>query len=252
MKLVVGFVCEGPRDVDLLVSVIDHLIPEAEIIPRYLQPDESLISIFANGWKGVWRWCNAYGKDIDAYAKGIFPQLDMLIVHMDGDVSRTERTSHCNCSEVSCIARTNTIPPDCDNNKCPIVLPCELHEESPRGYALHLRSLLSEMFPMTYQLPIIIVVPCDSTDAWIVAALEDFENMIDYESIKKPWDTIIAHKKYYHNLKISRNNKSKVVYTSLIEQMVNNWEKVTLRCEQADCFQKKILRIRDSVLDIGD
>ena len=55
MKLVVGFVCEGPRDVDLLVSVIDHLIPEAEIIPRYLQPDESLISIFANGWKGVWR-----------------------------------------------------------------------------------------------------------------------------------------------------------------------------------------------------
>ena len=73
MKKIVGLVCEGPRDMDLLVSVIDRILPQADISYRYIQPDETLSSPFLTGWKGVWNWCDQYGKSIDEYANGIFP-----------------------------------------------------------------------------------------------------------------------------------------------------------------------------------
>ena len=37
----IGFVCEGPRDSDMLESVVRHILNE-EIYPLYLQPETSM------------------------------------------------------------------------------------------------------------------------------------------------------------------------------------------------------------------
>ena len=52
----IGFVCEGPRDIDMLEAVIRNILNE-DIHPLYLQPEASLTGENGNGWKGVWSWC---------------------------------------------------------------------------------------------------------------------------------------------------------------------------------------------------
>ena len=47
----IGFVCEGPRDSDILEAVISQILGE-EISPLYLQPEPSLTGENGNGWKG--------------------------------------------------------------------------------------------------------------------------------------------------------------------------------------------------------
>lgn len=243
MKRIIGLVCEGPRDSALLASVIDHILPTEDIIYRYIQPDESLRSPLLNGWKGVWRWCDQYGPMIDEYASNVFPQLDLLVVQMDGDVSRTNRVSHCNCNDTTCPQRGEKHPTSCDNNLCPIRLPCSRHGEIPAGYVTHLRELLSEMFSEYRRLPILFLIPCDSTDTWIVAALDDFDSSIEYETIKDPWVTIISQGKYYHSIRISSGQKSKKVYDKLVLLMLEQWEKVVARCTQAAQFQQELEKL---------
>ena len=243
MKKIVGLVCEGPRDMDLLVSVIDRILPQADISYRYIQPDETLSSPFLTGWKGVWNWCDQYGKSIDEYANGISPKLDLLIVHLDGDVSRSNRESHCWCNAVACADRGAVFPTRCDNTKCPIRLPCPHHEETVESYVNHLQALLAGMFSEDRSLPILFFVPCDSTDAWIVAALEDFPEPTDYESIKNPWATIICQGKYYHGVRINGAKKSRRSYDDLIAMMIGSWDKTVLRCKQAARFQEKIVHL---------
>lgn len=241
MRKTIGIVSEGPRDSDLLAAVIDSIFPDDEITYRYIQPDESLESPHANGWKGVWRWCDENGKDIDKYSKGVFPQLDLLIVHMDGDVSRTEKASHCLCEGVECPHKDETIPPNCRYPKeCPITLPCNNHGEPPEGYVSHLRELLSRMFSEEHEIPIIFVIPCDSTDIWIVAALDDME---DYELLKNPWSTVISKGKYYHSVRIHGDKKNKSAYLNLIEQMLKQWDRVINRCKQAEQFQRELVEM---------
>lgn len=46
---------------------------------------------------------------------------------------------------------------------------------------------------------IIVTIPCDSTDAWIVAAYDDYDNV---EQIIDPWKNIIAKAKYYHDVRV--------------------------------------------------
>lgn len=240
MKRIIGLVCEGPRDSDLITSVIDHILPTDDITYRYIQPDKSLQSPLLNGWKGVWRWCDQYGPMIEEYANSIFPKLDLLVIQVDGDVSRTDRVSHCNCNDVVCPQRGEKHPTNCNNNLCPIRFPCSRHGETPVGYVTHLQGLLSGAFPEYRTLPILFLVPCDSADTWIVAALDDFNPSKEYETIKDPWVTIISQGRYYHGVRISSGKKSKKIYEKLVFLMLEQWEKVTVRCTQAAQFQREL------------
>ena len=60
----IGFVCEGPRDSDMLEAVARHILNE-EIYPLYLQPESSLTGENGCGWKGVWTWCIKNGETYD-------------------------------------------------------------------------------------------------------------------------------------------------------------------------------------------
>lgn len=230
----IGFVCEGPRDSDLLEALISH-ISGAEIAPLYLQPDASLVGENGNGWRGVWSWCMKNGKTLDLYMEGATPKIDLIIVQMDGDVARKEREAHCSCYADVCPFSGTVFPPECKNESCPVMIPCELHQEGADGYVSHLRSLLCNCFPGK-NVPVC-VIPCDSTDAWIVAAFENGDNI---EEIHDPWTNIISRGKEYHGIRIPGHKKTKKVFDALIPAVKQNWESVKRRCPQAEGFDRII------------
>lgn len=230
----IGFVCEGPRDSDMLEAVIRKVLNE-DIYPLYLQPEATLTGENGNGWKGVWSWCYKNGQTLDQYMQGAAPKIDLIVVQMDGDVSRKEREVHCECWHDKCEMSGTIFPLKCHKEECPIEIPCNRHPSGSEGYVEHLQSLLHKCFPGEY-IPFFII-PCDSTDAWIVAAFDDLENV---ESIDDPWNNIISKKKKYHGIRVPGHNKTKAVYDKFIASVCQNWELVKSRCPQAAAFEQMI------------
>lgn len=233
----IGFVCEGPRDSDILEAVISQILGE-EISPLYLQPEPSLTGENGNGWKGVWSWCYKNGETLDQLMQGATPKIDLIIIQMDGDVSRKEREVHCLCYTDNCPHSGSAFPLKCKQQDCPIDVPCAHHDDGASGFADHLQKLLLSYFPGV-NIPVCIV-PCDSSDAWVVAAYEDISNI---EGIDDPWTNIIARKKDYHGIRVPGHKKTKTVYDKFIPTVCKNWELVKRRCPQAEIFDRVISSI---------
>lgn len=232
----IGFVCEGPRDYELLSAVVKNILQE-EIRALPLQPEDNLCGDLGNGWKGVLKWCEKQGPILDLFMDGAVPKIDMLVIQMDGDVSRKEKEVHCACG-VDCSDAGQIDPLRCEKiaqNACPVMLPCVAHEDGIKGYVSHLNSLLRK-FMVSERVPVY-AIPCDSTDAWIVAACDELENI---ESIENPWESIISVKKDYHGIRIHGHKKIKSEYAQLIPFVCNNWRKVTETCSQAKAFDDAI------------
>ena len=235
----IGIVCEGPTDYLLLKGVIEA-ISEIEIHCYQLQPEGDLTGQYGNGWKGVWKWCADHAEILQSFMKEISPRLDLLIIQMDGDVARREKEAHCKCDSVKCTEKQNTSPLECKKIKeqnCPVTLPCSMHEQSAKGYCLHLEELLISILKCPEEL--CFVIPCDSTDAWIVAAYDEVE---DVEKIENPWENIISIKKEYHGIRIHGHKKHMIAYRELIKEVCRNWDKVTELCYAADRFNENIRR----------
>ena len=76
-----------------------------------------------------------------------------------------------------------------------------------------------------------IVIPCDSTDAWTVAAYE--EDIDDIEAVVDPWERIISLKKEYHGIRIPGHKKNTAIYRLFLPQIINNWDSITGHCGSA-------------------
>ena len=189
MRKNIGIVSEGPTDYILLKEVIDKITGENNQYVK-LQPEDNLKGEYGNGWKGVWKWSIDTAPILEKIMKEIVPQIDLLIIQMDGDVSRKEKEVHCFCENTKCLLKEKYSPLECDeikNRKCPINLPCSTHQVGVQGYVEHLTQLIFSWINKTEE--ICIVIPCDSTDAWIVAAYDKFSNS---EQIPEPWLNIIS------------------------------------------------------------
>lgn len=202
----IGIVCEGPTDYLILREVVDQITGENNYYVQ-LQPEPDLTGACGNGWKGVWKWCkdNAYFKE--QLMKDIEPSLDILIIQMDGDVSRKEKIAHCLCESNLCEYKGDCNPLECDADK-------EMREICP------------------------IVLPCDSIEAWIVAAYDELENA---EQMEDPWISIISRKKTYHDIRIAGDKKRKRVYEQFVDTVCANWNKVTKLCLSAKRFEENII-----------
>jgi hypothetical protein len=128
----IGIVCEGPTDYVILKEIIDKITKEDNYYVQ-LQPEQDLMGRYGNSWKGVWKWCldNASGKE--RLMKDIEPRLDMLVIQLDGDVSRKEKAAHCWCEVTKCEHKGVLNPIEYDVKKdtraaCPVILPCMGHE----------------------------------------------------------------------------------------------------------------------------
>ena len=121
MSKVIGIVSEGPTDYLVLKAAIDTITGESN---RYLslQPERDMIGRFGNGWKGVWRWCKET-ESVNVLMKEIQPQIDAIVIQMDGDVIRKEKEAHCLCDTTSCENKGKVFPLYCDKHvsECPVM-----------------------------------------------------------------------------------------------------------------------------------
>lgn len=170
--------------------------------------------------------------------KDITPQLDMIIVQIDGDVARKEKEVHCLCSTTICEWKGTVSPLECTRLKskdCPVELPCMLHEASVDGYINHLTTLIDSW--LNHKNDICSVIPCDSTDTWVAAAYDRLEGV---EMIEDPWTNIISKGKAYHGIRIPGHKKRLLVYRQFVSEVCNNWEEVKNLCISAARFEEKI------------
>ena len=236
----IGIVCEGPTDQIVIKSVIDKLTGEEN---RYykLQPEETLAGKNGNGWKGVLKWCRDNWEEREKLMHQVQPEIDFLVIHMDGDVSRKEKTAHCGClSSVDCTLKDMVDPLDCDKTPedraaCPIQLPCQDHGAPIGGYITHLTHLISG--DKEYKENVCIVIPCDSIEAWIVAA---FDKEIHAEIIENPWENVISKKKSYHDIRVRGSSKNQRTFMDFADVVCENWSDVTRICETARNFERDI------------
>ena len=239
----IGIVAEGPRDYEMFCAVIRRFTGE-KFNFQQLQPEPNVVSEYGCGWNGVWKWCEQNAENLPEYMLAITPQIDLLIIHLDGDVSRCEKQIHCSCQQGACEMQTETHPLYCKKAKehnCPIELPCNSHGTDPNDYSEHLHSFLYEKLGKHDDLPVCYVVPCDSTDTWIVAAFDEYES---YENLKNPWESIITRGPTYHAIRMKgRPGKKKQPYSELIKKVCEKWDIVVDRCPQAKRFQEDITRL---------
>ena len=237
MRKVIGIVSEGPTDYLVLRAVIDRISGEEN---RYLslQPEPDLMGRFGNGWKGVWRWCKETASVNDLFQE-IQPHIDAIVIQMDGDVIRKEKEVHCQCDTTSCDDKGTVFPLYCakKGGMCPVNIPCRSHEETIEERMNHGILTLKESLSDADMNQIVITIPCDSTDAWVVAAFDEID---DIESIDDPWKTIIAKEKYYHGIRVRGDKKNTVTYAQFSDHVAKAWESVTQRCQSAKQFEVEI------------
>lgn len=241
MRKVVGIVCEGPRDYDMIRETVLRFTDQ-DILFLSIQPDNSISSPFGDGWKGVWRWCiENTGINSDYFYK-INPHIDLLIIQIDADVARCEKEAYCKSISISCAGQLNEDPLNCSIAKtgsCPQTLPPNaLCDGSINSRIEFLENVLKSGLCATDNAPVLFLVPCDSTDSWIIAALE--ESITEPETINDPWRTIIARGKFYHGVRIHGDKKSRDPYRQLIMQVCQNWDTVKKKCPQAAIFEEKV------------
>ena len=86
----------------------------------------------------------------------------------------------------------------------------------------------------------VITIPCDSTDAWIVASYDDYDEI---EKIEDPWRNIIAKGKQYHDVRVMGEKKRISTYSIFAEHIVDNWERVKEKCTSAKMLEQEICRV---------
>ena len=173
----------------------------------------------------------------------IQPKIDIIVIQMDGDVIRKEKEVHCFCDSTICGEKGKEFPLYCEkavDGMCPIEVPCQSHSGEIEDVINHGKQVLAETINMPDKSRIIITIPCDSTDAWIVAAYDDFENV---EKIQDPWRSIIAKGKYYHDVRVRGEKKSISTYSVFAEHIVSNWDLVTDKCYSAKLLEQEIIKV---------
>lgn len=238
----IGIVCEGPTDYIILRGVIDKITGESNAYVM-LQPEADLTGKYGNGWKGVWKWCYDNAAIRKKLMQDVQPALDFLVIQMDGDVSRKERSAHCCCEATQCMHKGEWNPLECDitpagRAACPVVLPCAGHTASVSGYMSHLKGLIAAW--LQEMDGTCIAIPCDSTEAWIVAAYDQTEEI---ETVNDPWGHIITRGRTYHGIRISGQKKRLRIFEAFLPTVCENWAQVTELCESARDFEQSILQL---------
>lgn len=242
MRRRIGIASEGPTDYLVLKTIIDKITGEDnQYLP--LQPEPDMMGRFGNGWKGVWKWCKET-PSLDVLLDSIRPQIDFIVIQMDGDVVRKEKEVHCQCETTVCKDKEkDEFPLYCKHateRMCPIELPCSNHANEVQDTITHAINVLKEALGVINNKRIVITIPCDSTDAWIVAAYDDYENI---EHIENPWKTVISKGKYYHDVRVRGDKKSISTYQCFAEHLTDEWNLVTEKCLSAKILDQEIRSI---------
>ncbi|WP_407272815.1 hypothetical protein [Radiobacillus sp. PE A8.2] len=219
-KYQIGIVSEGPRDFEMLQSLITHIVgDEVRCLP--LQPDLSATSGFGSygaGWHGVRDWCKTIGQHggLEVFI-GDGMELDLLIIQLDGDVAREQ--------EVNCY---KTCPPA---------------QETVNELENWIKSLLNVRIPDK----VVFTIPMDNLESWILAAYhaDHALPLSQFECITKP-DYLLLEEPYKLLKKKSNKKPSKTAVKyrdTLIPLVIRQWGAVVQLCTQAEVFNNNIKQL---------
>ena len=227
-KMTIGIVAEGPSDFILLEQLINMLL-EGEHYYVRLHP-ETQFGVRERGWQGVRAWCQMMAREFENLAiflNGATPKLELLVIHLDADVA-----SAINCE-----------------------YPCPPAQDSCDAIA---QSLMNWLGSPAMQEPLVLCIPAQNTEAWVLAAdnpqtpsayhnppekyLECVLNpdMIISNQGYKPHPLLKTRRKKENGKKVKKANKNPKDYAKLIPKVLENWEKVKHICPQAAKFEQEL------------
>ena len=111
---------------------------------------------------------------------------------------------------------------------------------SAAGYMSHLKGLLASWLKDMED--VCIAVPCDSTEAWVIAAYDETDHA---EEVEDPWKNVISRGKCYHGIRIHGHKKSLRIFEQFASDVRNKWTTVTELCQSAKDFEHSLLALID-------
>lgn len=205
---------EGPTDRVVLGAILPRILAR-EVVLTSLQPtDESLAfgqgGPAGFGWRGVLGWCDEVRGAGGLSSLGALLNADFLVVHLDGDVAREQEIS----------------------------LACPCPPADPTADAL--RGLLMRRLGMDAPSPrVVLCVPMDATEAWLVAMLRD-EPITECDP--KPENRFKGGRPKL----LEQGGKKKThEYRAHKAAMASGWPRA-LALSQAARFEREVLAARDA------
>jgi hypothetical protein len=215
-----AIVSEGPSDYLVLRSVIERILPRAEVVPIHPEVPVAAYPEYeaafggasrGSGWLGVKAWCTDYsGEDLELFLDAVVGQeYDGLIVHVDASMARNLGI----------------------NELCP---PASATTELLRKVIVEDWLRLSS--PPSF---LVLATPSKSTDAWVVAVLEPNHSNLECDFAV---ENVLVR---LHKLRTSGGQvkKSRDRYEVLARAVGVKISQVRRSCSEADRFANEIGRL---------
>lgn len=240
----IGIISEGITDFELLNELICTILNKQ----RDCKPLQPTNYSSCDGWSGVWDFCkNAVSAiGIDKYCNAVFPNLDLLVVALDGDVTRNGDV-YCSLYNYysNCMYGSNGNPLEChiSRSKLSPYTKCCYPTSSllPNLPIADRRAFLENVILKWLDVPaipntLIIVIPFDMIESWIVCAKSGHEiNGIQIEEFIDPYKNYLQNQFDYFNWKPSLEGKVSL-FRKFKNDVVSNWDIVKKHCYSANLF----------------
>lgn len=211
----IAVVCEGPTDKIAIENWIAAELGHENFSSTLLQPSTSAIAgdfgPHGEGWYGVLRWCEQATSEGLPFSQTLaFLNFDLIILHLDADVAREDYFAPLNL-KCPCPDAADT----CDN----------------------LRSLLLAYIGGELPSKVVLWVPSDSTEAWIIAALAP-----EVAQLNHPWECFQKPEHLLTKVHIGKKGVGKSVrsYQRVERQIQQGWETVKNYCPEAKRFSAEL------------
>lgn len=222
----IALIAEGPTDAIIIEAALVALLPKPFVL-TLLQPEATLPAM-GSGWGGVLKWCDAFAKRGAATlsADPLFSAYDLLIVHIDADVTGFRYADLGPAAPALAAARSWPVLP----------CACACPPSSPCADAMRAR-LLAWAGVARAEPGAVLCVPSMSVEAWIVAARASlYPGLIAGLECDRSLSNRLGQQP-----KASRLKKSTREYRPLAADVTRAWAAVRATCAQAERFSLEVL-----------
>lgn len=225
----IALVAEGPTDAVIIEAALKAILSEPFILTP-LQPEATRPGM-GSGWSGVLKWCNAASQRHSASldADLTLEQFDLLIVHLDADVS-SERYANAGPGIESLAIENGWGSLPC------VVSPCPPVSATVQALTAVLDSWLR---PASRGSKTALCLPAQSSGAWLAAAILPVEHAF----LNSPECNTNLESNLALLPKKQRIRKSASGYRQHASQITTNWLKIKGICTQAVAFESAVLAV---------
>ena len=252
-ELNIGIIAEGVTDFKLLNELVCTLLDKNNEC-HLLQPTQHY---YEDGWYGVIRFCKEEIAKVGFFSfleQVVSNPFHALIIALDGD-QYCEKTLYCAAEqEVPCGKFRSTH--DCysfrtiadEYARCPfpisnIAAAYPINERASRMEKLILQWCQLQEKPS----PLIIVIPCEMIETWIVSALDgpliDGKPVEEYPHI---YDNYICRDTIYHNWPTNYGKES--FFDKFNPITIERWVDVCNFCSQAQKFDSELKKLKEQYI----